>query len=85
MSTPANHTPTPALSDVEILGPGSEPIGEYRVRMGGLESDQELVSFAIQHRAFRDLPYQHLLPLLDPAEAVYLAVTLGIGRDPEEA
>lgn len=78
-------TATPALTDVEILGPGSETIGHYRVRLGGLETDQQLVSTAVQHRAFRDLPYQHLLPLLDAAELNYLAVTLGIGTDPEGA
>lgn len=76
---------TPAIADVEILGPGSETIGHYRARIDGPETDQALISRAIQHRAYRGLDYQHLLPLLSGAEAHYLNVTLGLGRDPEEA
>lgn len=79
----ANALATPALADVEILGPGSETIREYRLRAGGPETDQGLVSLAVQHRAFRDLPYAHLLPLLDAGEIAYLAVRLGIGADPD--
>jgi hypothetical protein len=74
---------TPALADVEILGPGSETIREYRLRAGGPETDQGLVSLAVQHRAFRGLPYEYLLPLLDASEVAYLAVRLGIGSDPD--
>lgn len=78
-----SNADTPALADVEILGVGSETISAYRARVDSPKTDQQLLSLAIQHRAFRGLDYQSLLPLLDGAETHYLSVTFGIGVDPD--